>query len=189
VLQGFFKCYAHDRDGVELKLKGRRLRITCLITHLPVKLNRPKDFTGKPTNRELTNGRAEIISVVVRLCEDFVAKAKASRFDYDFGLRKKIPTILVRSESGNDRYGDGSTLRIAIARKDFATFDKGKIPIQFCLEDSLMFCRIGPVKMVTYREDDMSRLLIRAYHVTRSGCSTDTCHPQGKSRTRILAQF
>jgi hypothetical protein len=113
----------------------------------------------------LTNGRAEIISVVVRLCEDFVAKAKASRFDYDFGLRKKIPTILVRSESGHDRYGDGSTLRIAIARKDFATFDKGKIPIQFCLQNSLMFCRIGPVKMVTYREDDMSRLLIRAYHV------------------------
>ena len=88
-------------------------------------------MSGNATNRELTNGRAEIISVVVRLCEDFVAKAKASRFDYDFGLRKKIPTILVRSESGHDRYGDGSTLRIAIACKDFATSTKARYLFNF----------------------------------------------------------
>jgi len=94
-----------------------------------------------------------------------VAKAKPGRFDYDFGLRKKIPTILVRSEFEHDVDGDGSTLRIAISRKDFATFDEGKIPIQLCLQNSLMICRIGPVKMVAYSEDDMSRLPIRTYHV------------------------
>ena len=119
----------------------------------------------RTTYRDLTNGRTEIISVVARLCENFVAKAEPSRFDYDLGLGKKIPTILVRSEFEHDFDGDGSTLRITIARKDFATFDKGKIPIQLCLQNSLMICRIGPIKMVTYSENNMSRLLIRTYHV------------------------
>jgi hypothetical protein len=112
-----------------------------------------------------------------------VAKAKTGRFDYDFCLRKKIPTILVRSEFEHDVDGDGSTLRIAITREDFATLDKGKIPIQLCLQNSLMICCIGPIKMVTYRENDMSRLLIRTYHVDEvwllnGQLSPSDCKPQ-----------
>ena len=94
-----------------------------------------------------------------------MAKTKTRRFDYDFGLRKKIPTILVRSKFEHDVDGDGSIFRIGIARKDFATLDKSKILIQLCLQKSLMVSRIGPIKMVTYSEHDVSGLLIRAYHV------------------------
>jgi hypothetical protein len=109
-----------------------------------------------------------------------VAKAKTSRFDYAFGLRKKIPPILVRSEFEHDLDGDGSTLRIAIASEDFATFDKGKIPIQLCLQNSLMICRIGPIKMVTYSEDDMAGLLIRTYHVDEVWLLNGHLSPTGR---------
>jgi hypothetical protein len=44
--------------------------------------------------------------------------------------------------------------------------------------------------MVTYREDDMSRLLIRAYHVDEVWLLNGHLSPsQGKSRKRILAHF
>jgi hypothetical protein len=138
------------------------------------------DLSGLATNQELTNGRTEFISVVIRLCENFVAKAKTSRFDYDFCLRKKIPTIFVRSEFKHDVDGDESTLRITITHEDFAIFDKGKIPIQLCLRNSLMICRIGPIKMVTYSENDMSRLLIRTYHVDEVWLLNGHLSPAGR---------
>jgi len=109
-----------------------------------------------------------------------VAQAKTCRFDYDFGHRKKVPPILVRSEFEYDFDGHGPTLRIAIARKDFATFDKGKIPIQLCLQNSLMICRIGPIKMVTYSENDMANLLIRTYHVDEVWLLNGHLSPAGR---------
>ena len=74
------------------------------------------EMSGNPTNQDLTNERTETVSVVVRLCENFVAKAEPRRFDDDFRLRKKIPTTLVRSEFEHNLDGNGSILRGAITR-------------------------------------------------------------------------
>jgi hypothetical protein len=136
-------------------------------------------MSGFPSNQELTIGSTEIISVVVRICEKLVAKAETSRFDYGFGLRKKIPTVSVRSEFEDDFDGDGSALCVPIARKDFTTFDKGKIPVQLCLENCLMICGVRPIQMVTYREDDMSCFRIRTYHVDQIWLLNGQSSPNG----------
>ena len=118
-----------------------------------------------------------------------MAKAKTGRLDYRFGLSKKIPTTLVWSEFEHDFDGDRSALRTAIARKDFAAFDKGKIFIQLCLQNDLMIRRIGPIKMVTYCENDMSCLLIRTYQVDDVWLLNGHVSPAGRQAANGFCLF
>src|SRR5262249_15911795 len=63
------------------------------------------------------------------------------------------------------RKSNGAIFCVWITFHDFPAFNKREIPVQFFLKDFLVCDAIGPVQMVTDREDNLSRLTVDTYNV------------------------
>src|SRR5579864_348376 len=96
------------------------------------------------------------------MAEDFVLKGKTCGF-YNF-LRsiKESQTFHVRLGFEHNAKTHAPTLGVGKGFKQLATFHECEVSVQFFLEDSLMLEAVGPVEMIAYRQNHVSRLGIHA---------------------------